>query len=175
MEKFNFNGKQYVKLDSLKHEIRRIRKSIQYFSPDLAECEKKAALDTMNLLVRAIYREEISATYDPDIIDSILEMSGSFVVYRSVPGNKNKFEYFHRFSNGRAVFSEDEGCMIFSYESKAREIADSLGEEWDIADVSEEAYKDSKALLNIIFDRESTSSSNNVVDLFDAVSKNKKV
>ena len=64
---------------------------------------------------------------------------------------KCEYLFFEEYSHGMAVVQKNGGGMVFTYRSKAEEIAEKLGEGWKVIDVSEEATEASKRLLNAIF------------------------
>ena len=85
-------------------------------------------------------------------IRKVLEMPGIWQVVKII--GKYEYLYFEEWSNGMAVVQKNGGGMVFTYRSKAEEIAEKLGEGWKVIDVSKEATKASKRLLNEIFGEE---------------------
>lgn len=67
---------------------------------------------------------------------------------------KREYLFFEEWSDGMAVVQKNGGGMVFTYRSKAEEIAEKLGEGWKVIDVSKEATEADKRLLKAIFGEE---------------------
>ena len=67
---------------------------------------------------------------------------------------KREYLTFVEWSNGAAVVQRQGRGMVFTYRSKAEEIAEKLGEGWKVIDVSKEATEADKRLLKAIFGEE---------------------
>ena len=85
-------------------------------------------------------------------IRKVLEMPGSWQVVKII--GKCEYLFFEEWSDGMAVVQKNGGGMVFTYRSKAEEIAEKLGEGWKVIDVSEEAAEADERLLKAIFGEE---------------------
>lgn len=152
MKKYDFDGKQYVKLDDLKYEIRKLRNNIELRHSELDDWQKTSMRLAYNDIVRSIFKEEYNSTEDPDEKEAIIEMEGSFILTKpcSIDG---KPCYFAGFVDGEPKAScESSDCLVFSYEGTAQNVAESLEENWEILDVSEAAHNEIKELLAFFTD-----------------------
>lgn len=168
MKKFTINGRQYIRLSTLRHEIDRLKKTIDIRHGGFSDYQKNAMKVAYGDIIRFIYREELNEAlkhaHTPDEIravhQSIYDMPGDFIVCKKRKG-KGDISAFVEWASGGAVIGAPEEAMIFSYESKAQEIAELLNdseddEHWTVVDMSEEAYEDAKRLLDAIFSDDET-------------------
>ena len=153
MKKYDIMGHQMVKVSELRWAIHRLRKDIPIRYKNFDEQEQVMVQLAYNDIVRHLYLEELKAAESPEEIEAILEMPGTFVVYRNGGDGRDDIIFFSEFADdGEAVVTRKASrCMIFSYESKAKEVAGALGEDWKVADVSKEEYEADKRLLDAIF------------------------
>lgn len=152
MKKYNINGTEYVTVKELRHVIRMLRRLIPTAYQRFDKDHQSMVHLAYNDVVRQLYLDELKAAKTPEEHEAILEMPGEFMVYK--PGANNHrvdYQVFVEWRDGEPVTAHD-GGMIFGYESKAREIAERLGDGWTVIDVSQEAYEDAKRLLSAIFD-----------------------
>ena len=96
MKKYDFDGKQYVKLDDLKYEIRKLRNNIELRHSGLDDWQKTSMRLAYNDIVRSIFKEEYNSTEDPDEKEAIIEMEGSFILTKpcSIDGKPCYFAGF---------------------------------------------------------------------------------
>ncbi len=143
MKRYDVMGSEMIKVDELKNIIRHIRKDANWMYKD----SPKTALRVADDIVRQVYLDEIKAAKTQEEKDAILEMTGDFVLSIGT-GRKRKF--FAGFDNGVTVEERIDKAMFFSYESKAKEIAEQLDGEWDVLDVSKEEHEYCKRLMDVI-------------------------
>lgn len=152
MQKHIFENELYVKLDDLKYEIRKLRSSINTRHSSLDDWQKSCMQLAYNDIVRVIFQEEYYSTNDLDEREAVIEMEGSFIITKKCTID-NKPCYFVGYDNGEPRAScESSDCMIFSYESTAKQIAESLEGEWEVVDVSAAAHNEIKKLIAIFSD-----------------------
>ena len=150
MNKYDIMGHEMVEVRSIRHAVRRLRKEIGVRYSHLDKERQAIVHSAYTDVVRTIYRDELKAAKTPDEIREILEMPGDFIVAKRE--GKRDITYFYMFEDGKPVFSKKPfRVMHFDYESKAREIAESLGEGWHVVDTDPEEYEDNKSLLNAVF------------------------
>lgn len=150
MNKYDIMGYEMVEVRSIRHAVRRLRKTIGVRYSHLDKEQQAIVHSAYTDLVRVIYRDELKAAKTPDEIRAILEMPGDFIVAKRE--GKRDLTYFYMFEDGKPVFSKKPfRVMHFDYESKAREIAESLGEGWHVVDTDTEEYEENKRLLDAIF------------------------
>ena len=150
MKKYDVMGWEMVKLEDVCHAIRRTRNDIDWLHSNASEDEKKGMRDACEDIIRRIFIDEIRDATSPEEVDAILEMKGDFVV--SKRDEDNSIIFFSAWDNGEAVTSRMAfKCMHFDYESKAREIAEKLGDGWIVVDTCQADYDEKKRLLNAIF------------------------
>lgn len=167
MKKITINGRQYIRLSALRHEINKLKKTIDIRHGGFSDYQKNAVKVAYGDIIRAVYREEMEEAmkhaHTPDEIraihKSIYDMPGDFIVCKKTNGKG--ISAFVEWVSGGAVIGTPEEAMIFSYESKAKEIAELLNdseddEHWTVVDMSEEAYEDAKRLLDAIFSDDET-------------------
>jgi len=160
MKKININGQDYVKLRSLREEIRFLRKNIDVLYQNFDEDHRAMVHLAYNDIVRALYREELRAARTPEEHKAILEMPGEFIVCRMIGEKKShKLEVFSEWCSGSPVISDcGEEALVFSYESKAQETVDYLlehnGEGWHVLDISPEENDRRKRFWKAIFDND---------------------
>ena len=158
MKKININGRDYIKLSELRHEIKRIRDGLpyNYRFKAFSEKERNIAKLAIGEVIRAIYREELreglAHAHTPDDVRAvhaaIYDMPGDFIVYRKATDG---YDFFMAWEDGHAMIGTAEEAMIFSFESKAKEVAERLGGDWKVMDASEEAAADARKLLDALF------------------------
>jgi hypothetical protein len=148
MKKYDVMGWEMVKLEDVCHAIRATRNDIDRLYSN--EDKKEGMRDACEDIIRRIFIDEIRDATSPEEVDAILEMRGDFVV--SKRDKDNSIIFFSAWDNGEAVTSRMAfKCMHFDYESKAREIAEKLGEGWIVVDTCQADYDEKKRLLNAIF------------------------
>lgn len=154
MKKYTIDGKEYIRLSELRHEIRRLRRDIPVLYKNFDKDHQAMIHLAYNDVVKALYREELSKAETPEEIKAILDMPGEFMVVRSAGKAHEAFIEWHE---GSPVVGSLDVAMIFSYEGMAKGIADKLNKllqwdtEWRVMDVSEESCRDAKRLLEAIF------------------------
>lgn len=153
MKKYDIMGHQMVKVSELRWVIRRLRKDIPIRYKNFDEQEQVVVQLAYNDIVRQLYLEELKAAESPEEITAILEMPGTFVVYRNGGDGRDDIIFFSKFDDGGepVVTRKASRCMFFSYESKAKEVAGALGKDWKVLDASKEEYEANKRLLDAIF------------------------
>ena len=149
MKKTMIDGESYVKLKDLRYAIRHLRRMIPANYRNFDEDHRALVHLAYGDITKALYRDELKEAHTPEEIRKVLEMPGSWQVVKII--GKCEYLYFEEWSNGMAVVQKNGGGMVFTYRSKAEEIAEKLGEGWKVIDVSEEAMEASKRLLNAIF------------------------
>lgn len=150
MKKYDIMGHEMVEVAELRHVIRRLRKDIPSLYWNFNEEQRAMVHLAYNDVVRQLYLDELKAAKSPDEIRAILEMPGDFIVAKYE--GKHKVVYFKEYENGEGVITNKAyAAMNFSYESKAREVAEGLGEGWEVYDMSKYATEDAKRLLDAIF------------------------
>lgn len=145
MEKFNIMGMEVVKVDEIKNAIRHIRKDAAFLYDD----SKDAVNCVCDMFIRQLYYDELKAAKTQEEEAAIMEMTGDFIIYNS---DSPKVLFFTGFDDGAKVTEHYSQCMVFSYESKAQEVAEQLGDGWKVLDASEEEYQRSKRLLDTLFE-----------------------
>lgn len=154
MKKYTIDGKEYIRLSELRHEIRRLRRDIPVLYKNFDKDHQAMIHLAYNDVVKALYREELREAKTPDEIKAVLEMPGDFMVVRSVGKAHEAFVEWHE---GSPVVGSLDAAMIFSYEGMAKSVAEKMNTllkwdtEWRVMDVSEEACADAKRLLEAIF------------------------
>lgn len=151
MKKYDILGTEMVKVSELRHVIRRLRRDIDIMYHNFDEEHRAIVHLAYNDIVKALYREELNNAKSPDEIKEIMEMPGDYVVASG--DRRSGLIFFSMWEDGKPIFSR-KGYMAlrFDYESKAKEIAEQLGEGWKAIDVTIEEYEDNKRLLHAIFD-----------------------
>lgn len=152
MKKTMIDGESYVKLKDLRYAIRHLRRMIPANYRNFDEGHRAMVHLAYGDIMKALYREELEKAHTPEEIRAVLEMPGSWQVVKII--GKYEYLFFEEYSHGMAVVQKNGGGMVFTYRSKAEEIAEKLGEGWKVIDVSKEATKASKRLLNEIFGEE---------------------
>ena len=150
MKKVRINGRDYVRVSELRHVIRRLRKNNDVLYRNFDKGQRAMVQLGYNDVIRALYAEELAKAKTPDEIRAILDMPGDFVVC-SKPAGSKIVRCFKEWRDGEAVIGTAEEAMVFTYESKAEEIAERLGEGWTVIDASEEALDDARKLIEAIF------------------------
>lgn len=149
MKKLVLGNKEFIALDDIKFALRNLRNNPEIW-PGYTEEQQTAVVTACNHIIRQIFLEDIKAAKTQFEIDAIVEMTGDFVVYK--PIGKKKAVFFQEWKGGEAVFAEHGNeAMVFSYESKAKEIAENLGGEWRVCDIGRPACDYRKRLLAAIF------------------------
>lgn len=153
MKKYDIMGHQMVKVSELRWVIRRLRKDVPILYKNFDKEKQAMVLLAYNDIVRHLYLEELKAAESPEEIEAILEMPGTFVVYRNGGDGRDDIIFFSKFADGGepVVTRKASRCMFFSYESMANEVVRSLGEGWKVMDASKEEYEADKRLLDAIF------------------------
>lgn len=148
MKKLIIGNNEFISLDDIKFAIRQLRNDPNIFRK-YSDTEQAAVVDACNFLVRQIFLEEVKAAKTQDEIDAIIQMPGDFVVCKQVA--KRSVIFFKEWSAGKAVVTASGNeALVFSYESKAKEIAAELGEGWSICDISKAASDHRKRILEIL-------------------------
>ena len=163
ISKYNLNGIEYVKLTELNELIKDMkRKSFDgtepgYICADMGE--RRAAMLSLNHLEAVLNKEKTEqkiheqlekAKIQREAQEETAEPAGSWMVYKA--GSKPKeFWYFVEWINGKALIGNRDG-MIFTYEGMAKHVAETLGKEWTVIDVSQEACRKAERLLAAIFE-----------------------
>ena len=89
MKKIHINGKDYIKLSELRHEIKKLKETIGIRHGGFSERMINAVKVGYGDIIRAIYKEELEEAmkhaHTPEEIkavhESIYDMPGDFVVY----------------------------------------------------------------------------------------------
>lgn len=151
MQKYNIMGHEMIKVRDMRHAIRKLRRGIELNYKNFNKEQQAMIHLAYNDVVRQLYLEELREAKSPDEISAILEMPGDFVVYKKGP-ERYDIEYFEKFDHGKPIVTRKAfRCMYFDYESKAKEVAESLGDGWQVMDASPEEHEDNKRLLNVLF------------------------
>lgn len=149
MYKLMINGQPYIKVRTIREEIRYLRKNVDTIYHNFDESHRAMVQLAYNDIVRSIYREELNAAETPEDVEAILEMPGDFVV---IKGRKiGELQGFLGWEDGKAIIGDINKSMFFSYESKAQEIAEQLGEGWRVFDMSPEDNERTQRFLNAVF------------------------
>ena len=152
MKKTMIDGEFYVKLKDLRYAIRHLRRMIPANYRNFDEDHRAMVHLAYGDITKALYREELEKAHTPEEIRAVLEMPGDWMVVKRA--GKREYLAFVEWSNGVAVVQRQGGGMVFTYRSKAEEIAEKLGEGWKVIDVSKEAAEADKRLLKAIFGEE---------------------
>lgn len=155
MKKYDVFGTEVVTVKELRFIIRQLRKAIPRNYHNFDEKQQSMVHLAYNDIVRQLYLDELKKAKTPEEIEAILEMPGDFMVARSNVNDEHKrrFEAFAGFENGEPTYTDKAfKAIIFNYESKAKEIAEMLGEGWEVYDMSREAHEMYQRLLTAIFD-----------------------
>lgn len=151
MHKIRINGTIFVPLSAVKFMLRKARKQDADFCADMGFGIEETANHIIDNMVRYVFREELQEAKDDAEREAIMEMPGDFVVHRG--GRKEGIEFFGGWidyeSKKYRVTSGDD-ALVFSYESKAEEVAAALGEGWSVTDVSKEYHEHIKRLIDAI-------------------------
>lgn len=157
MKKININGKDYIKLETLREEIRHLRKDIPLLYGRFSKEEQAMVHLAYNDIIKVLYREELSKAKTPEDVEAIMEMPGDYIVFTSIGMKKDrKYIYFAGFDKKEPTFSESkDDALWFSYESMAENIKNTLKEKYGIdaivMDMSDVAIERNKRLLKAIF------------------------
>lgn len=152
MHKIKIGEQEYIRVTTIREEIRYLRKSIDTRYHNFDEEHRAMVNLAYNDIVRAIYREELAAAKTPEEITAILEMPGDFIVIKGT--KRDDLVAFQEWKDGNAVIGKVSDAMWFDYESKAEEIAEQLGDGWRVMDMSVEDYERTKRFLNAIFEED---------------------
>ena len=148
MKKLIIGNNEFISLGDIKFAIRQLRNDPNIFLK-YSDTEQAAVVDACNFLVRQIFLEEVKAANTQEEIDAIIEMPGDFVVCKQVA--KRSVIFFKEWSDGKAIVTASGNeALVFSYESKAKEVAADLGEGWRICDISKAASDHRKRILEIL-------------------------
>lgn len=154
MKKYNVMGYEMAKMEDVKWCIRRARRNIDLFGDKMDDATKDYARFILDLLVHIMYVDELRAAASEEEKDNILETTGDFVVYKAEGKGKDKsVTYFEKFDNGEAVTTRwAYHALSFAYESKAKQVAEQLGEGWTVMDTNPQEGESARRMLNAIFD-----------------------
>lgn len=156
MKKYNINGHEMLMLDDVKCAIRRLRRKCER-STLLSPEEKPIVMETLDDVVKEIFAEELSEArrcYDSKV-NKILEMTGDFAVYKKGESKRDLSYVIALGASGKPVVGENADLALhFAYESEAEEVAESLGDGWEVIDLAPGAYADEERLLKAIFGEE---------------------
>jgi len=156
VKKYTINGHEMLMLDDVKCAIRRLRRKCER-STLLSPEEKPLVMETLDDVVRTIFSEEIRKARDDfsERMGKILSMPGDFAVYKKGEGKRDLSYVIALGASGKPVIGENADLVLhFTYESEAEEVAESLGEEWKVIDLTPGAYADEERLLKAIFGEE---------------------
>lgn len=162
ISKYNLNGIEYVELTELNDLIKAMkRKCIDGTEPGYI-CEdmgkRRAAMLSLNHLGAVLNKEKTEQKMHERLEKSKMqreaqketdEPAGSWMVYKAESKPK-EFWYFVEWRQGKPIIGQTDG-MIFTYEGMARHVAETLGNEWKVIDVSQEACRKAERLLAAIF------------------------
>lgn len=151
MKKYRINGSEMVKVSELRHEIKKLLKSIETNYRNFDKDHQAMVRLAYNDIVKVLYREELANAKTPDEIRAILEMPGEYVVYRTSDENPKEHDFFIEWQDGKPIVGSGELAMVFTYESKAEEIAERLGNGFRVLDISKESIEESRKLLSALF------------------------
>lgn len=154
MKKYDVMGYEMAKMDDVKWCIRKARKNINLFGDDKSEEAKDFARFILNLVVRSMFIDEIKSAKTEEERESILEMTGDFIVANVTgKGKDRKIYYFEKWDSMQAVTSRmPYHAMHFDYESMAQHVARQLGEGWSAVDLNQQETDYAKSFLNSIFE-----------------------
>ena len=152
MKKTVIDGESYVKLKDLRYAIRHLRRMIPANYRNFDEDHRALVHLAYGDVTKTLYRDELKEAHTPEEIRKVLEMPGDWMVVKRT--GKYEYLFFEEWSDGMAVVQKNGGGMVFTYRSKAEEIAEKLGEGWKVIDVSKEATEADKRLLKAIFGEE---------------------
>ena len=152
MKKYNVMGYEMAKMEDVKWCIRNVRREIDSFGSHKSEEARDFAKFILELVVRNMYIDEIRAAKSDEEKENILEMTGDFIVAKSEGKGKDRtIRYFGQFDTGKAVIERmPYRAMHFDYESKAKEIADYLGENWTVVDLNPQEYEHNKRMIDYL-------------------------
>ena len=128
MKKYEVMGYKMAKVEDVKWCIRNARKSIDLFGDN----KSKEARDFARF---------------------ILEMTGDFIVSKIEETGKNRsIKYFGGFDSGEPIIEKwPYHAMHFDYESMAQQVAEKLGDGWNVIDCNYQEYEKDKSILNRLF------------------------
>ena len=152
MKKYNVMGYEMAKMEDVKWCIRNVRREIDSFGSHKSEEARDFAKFILELVVRNMFIDEIRAAKSDEEKENILEMTGDFIVAKCEGKGKDRtIRYFGQFDNGEAVIERmPYRAMHFDYESKAKEIADYLGENWTVVDLNPQEYEHNKRMIDYL-------------------------
>lgn len=156
------DGRRYVAVGELRHEIARLRKDIPLFYKNFTESERAMVHLAYNDILRALYRDELRQAKTPDEVREICDMEGDYIVVRTEEGeNETRFLSFCGYEDKEPNIQCTADGMTFSFRGVAEHIRDTLnaepekyGDGWMALDVSPWVRAESKNLLKAIFDEE---------------------
>ena len=150
MQKYNIMGWEMVKVDDLKHAIRVLRKRIKENWFNYTDEQKAAALSAYDDVVRQLYLDELKNEKSPEKRALILEMTGDFIICKRGE-SKHDVLFYGGVEEGTVIDTRRAANAVhFIYESKAKEIAERLGEGWVVHDTSEAEFEDNKRMLKAL-------------------------
>lgn len=162
ISKYNLNGIEYVELTELNELIKDMKRKCLdgaepgYICEDMGQ--RRAAMLSLNHLGAVLNKEKTEqkmhawlekAKAQREVQEEADEPAGSWMVYKA--GSKpREFWYFVEWRKGKPIIGQCDG-MVFTYEGMAKHVAETLGKEWTVVDVSEEACRKAERLLAAIF------------------------
>ena len=155
ISKYNIHGVEYVKLDELNELIRQMKRKASegeepgYICDD--ENERIAAMLALNHLGAVLNKEKIEAKRIERLEAAAKtgEKPGRYMVYKGGDGPR-EYWYFIEWRNAKPIIGMTDGA-VFTYERMARGVAEQLGAEWKVVDVSPEACYDAERLMAAMF------------------------
>lgn len=131
MEKITINGEQYIKLRTLLHAMRYLRRAIPVMYNQFSREAQFTACDAIHALDKEIFKEEYALASTPEDYRAIHEIPGDYLVYRR--RGDGKLEFFQAWTgNGWDATPRYREAMVFNYLSKAEEVADNLNSKDDL-------------------------------------------
>ena len=153
MKKYEVMGYKMAKVEDVKWCIRNARKSIDLFGDNKSKEARDFARFILEIAIRNMYKDEIKAAKSEDEKENILEMTGDFIVSKIEETGKNRsIKYFGGFDSGEPIIEKwPYHAMHFDYESMAQQVAEKLGDGWNVIDCNYQEYEKDKSILNRLF------------------------
>lgn len=156
MKRYELMGRTFVELKSVGYALRESRKTTEMLYGDDAKPEIMEAVDfALECITRQIYIEELhAAKTDEEKEAVVLEIPGDFVVCKPIGKPKDRKALFFRgYNHGEPIICENgNDVMMFDYLSKAKEVAENLGEGWRAVDVCEDSNNATHRLLDVLME-----------------------
>lgn len=131
MHKININGKVYVRQEDVCEVLRWVDNHPLNDVPD-------PVATAISSVKHLLFYDELEEAKTQEERDLILEMPGTFIVFKKIKGEK-KVVFVKEWVNGKAVITmKGEEAMRFNYGVMASDVAEKIGDEWKTICISYE-------------------------------------